>query len=411
MTKISKEMADKIKHFVLKDINIENTRIEAKEDKFWKALQKCGTELWLDTGDMEEASKVWTTEMTALTTNNTLLNNEIQKGIYDNLIKKAGKILADLTLKQRIIEIAFILNARHALYLVEHFGGKVSVELHTDLAHNVDSSVEYGRRFYEICPEHFIIKVPYTPAGLIAARKLREYEIPVNFTLEFSARQNAVVAALSKPNYQNVFLGRLNAYIADNKLGDGELVGEKATIEAQKVINRLTAGNAEPTKLIAASLRNPAQLDALAGIDVFTIPLKVAKVAKDELNDGFHSKLEENYQPNFFYDTHLSSVRKLWEVQDHEMEFINSLDEDVPEKPAEIVDRAVRMNCIDMFPALTEDEQKHISNDGKIPKHSRWRKRIEKNEVAIDSLLNLAGLATFANDQKALDKRIEDLIA
>jgi transaldolase len=209
--------------------------------------------------------------MTALTTNNTLVNKEIQKGIYDDFIAEAIEIVKDLPQKEQIIEIAFILNARHGLRLAKKFGGMVSVELHTGLAHKIDATIEYGKRYFEICPDQFIVKVPYTAAGLIAARKLREEGVKINFTLEFSARQNVLVAAITRPNYLNVFLGRIGAYISDTDL-------------------------------------------------------------------------------------------------------------------------------------------KHISEDGKIPKHERWAKRIANGELAIDTLLNLAGLASFTADQAQLDERIERII-
>src|SRR5260221_10374291 len=35
-------------------------------------FNKLGTHLWLDTGNLDEASKLWRLEMSALTTNNTL---------------------------------------------------------------------------------------------------------------------------------------------------------------------------------------------------------------------------------------------------------------------------------------------------------------------------------------------------
>ena len=38
-----------------------------------------GTELWLDTGDMEEAEANWSAEMSALTTNNTCLTMRYRK--------------------------------------------------------------------------------------------------------------------------------------------------------------------------------------------------------------------------------------------------------------------------------------------------------------------------------------------
>ncbi|MHC4511481.1 MAG: transaldolase family protein, partial [Planctomycetota bacterium] len=134
-----------------------------------------GTRLWLDTGDMDVASKLWCEAFEALTTNNTLLNKEIQKGLYDNLIIEAASAIKDaapdIGKKELILEIAFVLNAYHGLRLVEIFDAHVSVELHTDLGNDIDRSVAYGKRYYEICPERFYVKVPLTPAGLIAARK------------------------------------------------------------------------------------------------------------------------------------------------------------------------------------------------------------------------------------------------
>src|SRR5512133_3845455 len=94
---------------------IDEKPVTARYDSFWESLRSTGTELWLDTGDMEEAEANWTAEMSALTTNNTLLNNEIQKGTYDSFILEAKNIVKDLPSEEQIKEIAFILNARHGL--------------------------------------------------------------------------------------------------------------------------------------------------------------------------------------------------------------------------------------------------------------------------------------------------------
>lgn len=53
--------------------------------KWWMRGRNCG---WIRT-----TWAVWTAEFTALTTNNTLLNNKIQKGIYDELVKTAANEL------------------------------------------------------------------------------------------------------------------------------------------------------------------------------------------------------------------------------------------------------------------------------------------------------------------------------
>jgi transaldolase len=91
-------------------------------------------------------------------------------------------------------------------------------------------------------------------------------------TLEFSARQNVVVTRTARPDYLNVFLGRIGAFMMDNKLGDGSGAGERAVISSQNWVTALSAQNPWQTKLIAASLRNYNQLELLAGTDVFTMP-------------------------------------------------------------------------------------------------------------------------------------------
>ncbi len=66
--------------------------------------------------------------------------------------------------------------------------------------------------------------------------------------------------------------------------------------------------------------------------------------------------------------------------------------------------------CNDLFPELSDSDLKTISDDGKIPVHKKWAHRIAKRELAIDTLLNLAGLASFTTDQEQLDNRIKSII-
>ena len=403
---------DLIHNFVKEGIDLQSGRIETKSDPFWQALCLTGSELWLDTGDIDAATALWADEFTALTTNNTLLNTEVQKGIYDDLIQKAVDVLTGLDIQTQIIEIAFILNARHGLRLAQRFGGRVSVELHTILAHDIERSVSYGQRYYEICPEHFIIKVPLTPSGLIAMRRLREEGIPVNFTLGFSARHNFVATAFGAPSYVNVFLGRLNSYVADHQLGSGKLVGEKAVLSSQRVVKSLSQDNSEPTLQIAASLRAAEQLPYLAGIDVFTMPVNVAAAAKAELSGEWETRLESEYTVHLNDGIDESDLRldTLWEISESDRRLTESLTTEVPQTADEVVEKAHDMGAGDLFPKLSDEELTQIADDGKIPKHDIWCDRIKSGELAIDTLLNLAGLASFESDQQALDDRIEKLI-
>jgi transaldolase len=390
--------------------NLSEKHVTAKKDPFWESLRNTGTELWLDTGDMDEAEANWSAEMSSLTTNNTLLNNEIQKGIYDVFISEAKSIVRDLPSEERIKEIAFILNARHALRLASKFGGYVSVELHTDTAYDIKAIQHYGKRFHEVCPEQFIVKVPYTAEGLIGARLLKDSGVKVNFTLDFSARQNILVTSLARPDYVNVFLGRIGAYMINNNLGDGSGAGEMAVISSQNWVTALSAKNPWQTKLIAASLRNPGQLELLAGTDVYTIPPKVAAAGRKELSGKFTSRTHENYDISLYDSAKDARIENFWEVNDKVLGLAERLASGVPSTGTELIHIAHEEGCGDMFPSLTKEEKGFIASDGKIPLHARWEKKISEGKIAPDTLLTLAGLASFSSDQKMLDKRIRDII-
>ncbi|MCX6333254.1 MAG: transaldolase [Bacteroidia bacterium] len=391
--------------------NLSEKHITRKKDPFWESLRKTGTELWLDTGDMDEAEANWTAEMSALTTNNTLLNNEIQKGIYDVFISEAKSVVRDLPIEEKTKEIAFILNARHGLRLASKFGGLVSVELHTDTAHDIKAIEYYGKRLHEICPEQFIVKVPYTAEGLIGARKLRDAGVRINFTLEFSARQNVLVTRVARPDYLNVFLGRIGAFMIDNKLGDGTGAGEMAVISSQNWVTGLSAKNPWQTKLIAASLRNYNQIELLAGADVYTIPPKVAAAGRKSLSGKFKSRMHENYKVNMNASAKEACIEKFWTVSDNVLNLAERFATKLPATGAEFNKIAQNEGCEDMFPSLTKEEKGFIASDGKIPVYSKWEQKIKEGKIAPDTLLTLAGLASFTSDQKMLDERISGIIS
>ena len=145
---------------------------------------------------------------------------------------------------------------------------------------------------------------------------MKDSGVKVNFTLGFSARENVLVTRVSRPDYVNVFLGRIGAYMINNKLGDGSGAGEKAVISSQNWVTGLTADNPWQTKQIAASLRNYNQLELLAGVDVFTMPPKVAAAGHKELKGKFTSRTHENYEVNMNDTAKDAHIEKFWEVDD-----------------------------------------------------------------------------------------------
>lgn len=390
------------------------------ESKIWSAVRGTGTHLWLDTGDVEAIGKIWTREFEALTTNNTLLNKEVQKGMYDDLVPKAASRLRELDggldESAQVLEIAFILNAVHALELVRTFDANVSVELHTDLAHDAEASYQYGKRYNAISPDRFIVKVPLTPQGLFAARRLVNDGIRVNFTLGFSARQNYLIANVARPNYVNVFLGRCNSFVADNDLGDGQNVGEKATLASQRAILQLREDPGLDVKQIAASMRGGDQVGTLLGVDVFTMPTKAAQQFLDAEPDpaDLAPRLQDDPEVTFAggIDPRAAGFDAFWSVGDEIKTAackLAGMDLDRM-SGAELLQVLADHGAGDLFPDLSEADREQIAEDGKIPVYSRWKDRVAAGKASWDGIMTASALGSFATDQKALDDRVRGLL-
>ncbi len=392
--------------------------IEIDTQAIWENIRDTGTRLWLDTGDIDVAKDLWCSQFEALTTNNTLLNREVQKGIYDGLITEVASAIKDrapeIDEKRLLLEVSFVLNAYHALRLVELFDANVSVELHTDLGNDVDRSVEYGKRYYEICPERFYIKVPLTPAGLLVVKKLGKLGIPVNFTLGFSARQNYAAAMISQPVFVNVFLGRLNAFVTDNNLGDGLNVGEKATIATQIELQKLREDKITKTQLIAASLRNGPQVAALAGVDVHTMPPKVAAEYLKNPAETITWQLQEDLKINLASGITLDdfNASSLWELPDTFKVCVEQLlKSDIDRlRPQDIQAHFADAGFADFFPKWSTEDIRIVAADGKIPVYERWKDRLANGEIGLDALMNISAFYSFATDQESLDNRIKSLL-
>jgi transaldolase len=392
--------------------------VKAEHDPVWQTMHGTGTRLWLDTGDIDEASKLWTADFEALTTNNTLLNREVQKGIHDGLVGKAAagirQVAPEIDDAELLHEIAFVLNAYHGLRLVERFDARVSVELHTDVAHDVDRTVEFGERFYSVCPERFIIKVPLTPAGLLGARRLGKSRVPVNFTLGFSARQNYAIARFSQPRYVNVFMGRLNAFVADNRLGDGEHVGEKATVSTQRELLDLRVEGLTDSLLIGASMRSGAHVGALAGLDVFTMPPRVAAEYRKKPDEEISSHIGDYQDVRFADGVAVDDFngRTLWEVPQSFKDCVEALvKKDLDDMdPEDVQAHFAEGGFADFLPRWSDGDLATIAADGEIPVYRTWKERLSSGDVGLDSLMTESGLLSFAADQKALDGRIASLL-
>ena len=238
MTTVSSELGGVIHEIACMELG--NDQPVFQSDPTMARFKETGTELWVDTGDLEKAQSIWKSEFTALTTNNTLANQVVQTGVMDEVIhqtiSRLNEVASGLTEEERVTEVGFVINCRIALRLVRAFKTKVSIELHPSMSRNIGRTIDYARRYYRVCPEYFIVKIPLTPEGYLSVRTLRKEGMPINFTLGFSARQNYLAARLSNPDFVNVFLGRLNQVVSENSVGGGDLVGEKVTLATQEAL-------------------------------------------------------------------------------------------------------------------------------------------------------------------------------
>lgn len=120
-----------------------------------------------------------------------------------------------------------------------------------------------------------VVKVPMTPHGLEAGKRLVGDGIKINVTLVFSPAQ-ALLAAEIGAYIVSPFLGRLDDVASD---GMGVL----------RTICDIYEVQGYQTNVLAASLRHPMHVveSALAGADIATMPYDVfAKLVKHPLTDS-----------------------------------------------------------------------------------------------------------------------------
>jgi transaldolase len=410
MSSVSQKLDEMIHELAVETI-VSEGRSSADSSDSLKRLRALGTEPWVDTGDLEKARSVWKEEMGALTTNNTLANQVVQSGVMDDVILQTVKKLKDVGLSddEQVAEIGFVINCKIALRLVQAFKVQVSVELHPSLSRNIEKTLATARRYYRVCPEYFIIKIPLTPEGYLAVRQLRAEGLPVNFTLGFSARQNYLAARLSNPTFLNVFLGRLNQVVAENELGSGDGVGEKVTLATQQAMTEVRTRFADvSSRLIAASIRGGKQVAFLAGVDVLTIPPAALEeyYAYAESGEEIISHIGENVTANIDPEG-AGRFASLWEVSDSFKQFVDAL----TASPAldEMTGNQMRSFCrqqgIDLFHDFSADDYRKITDKGKIPCLNDW-----PEQVALDDLMTQSALMSFTKDQNALDERIRSFL-
>jgi transaldolase len=143
---------------------------------------------------------------------------------------------------------------------------------------------EQGKVLHSMGP-NAIVKVPMTPAGLEAGKRLANDGVRINVTLVFSPAQ-AILAAEIGAYIVSPFIGRI-----DDGAADG--------MHALRQICEIYDIQGYETEVLAASLRHPMHVvdAALAGADIATLPYDVfTKLVKHPLTDLGLQKFEADWK-------------------------------------------------------------------------------------------------------------------
>ncbi|MCD6575681.1 MAG: transaldolase [Nanoarchaeota archaeon] len=183
-------------------------------------------------------------------------------------------------------------------------GNPVSLEV---TARDKDGIVRQANNLfnkYNDIAGNVVIKVPVNPYtngkssldGLLAAKELHEVGIPVNMTLIFTVYQALVSAEFAEVAMVSPFAGRIDDYLrqkegiefqksdyypANGVLGpNGYPISDNGIVSGVHLvydIARIFKKKGLPTKVLAASIRNPRQAleVAAAGADIATLPPSV----------------------------------------------------------------------------------------------------------------------------------------
>ena len=202
--------------------------------------------IFVDTADLDEIRE--------------LASWGIVDGVTTNptLVKKSGRSFNEI-----IEEIFKIVNGPISLEVVSEEAEEMVKE-----AKGLVSKVSEKYR------KNVAIKIPMTPEGLKAVKKLKKEGIKTNVTLIFSANQ-ALLAAKAGATFVSPFIGRLDD------------IGQEGMQIIEEIMEIYINYDIE-TKVIVASIRHPIHVidAARIGADIATIPPGVIrKMAKHSLTD------------------------------------------------------------------------------------------------------------------------------
>ena len=159
-------------------------------------------------------------------------------------------------------------------------------------------------------------------------------------------------------------------------------------------------------------MRSGQQCEDLVGLDVFTMPTAAAKefVKKNPAPATLTDKTGNDPKVTFAagVDAAADKLECCWTMTPQfEAAAAAVAKLDVKKATDEDVRKVLASNGAgDLFPQLNPAEAAKITKEGKIPVYASWRDRVRAGTASWDGILTAAALASFAQDQQALDDRI-----
>ena len=164
--------------------------------------------------------------------------------------------------------------------------GPISLEAVSEKAEDmVKEAKSLVSKVSEKYRKNVTIKIPMTPEGLKAVKKLKSEKIKTNVTLIFSANQ-ALLAAKAGASYVSPFIGRLDD------------IGQEGMQIIEEIMEIFVNYDIE-TEVIVASIRHPIHVidAARIGADIATIPPGVIrKMVKHSLTDAGIKKFLNDWE-------------------------------------------------------------------------------------------------------------------
>jgi len=136
-------------------------------------------------------------------------------------------------------------------------------ELHLQVySEDTSQMFQDAARLVEIDPKRVVVKIPATPAGFAATAQLASQGVRVTLTAVYTVAQ-AILAQSVGARYIAVYLGRMR----DDGLDALALVGQmQRTLNAQRA----------SVEILVASVRSPAEVEAVAELQVAAVTLPLA---------------------------------------------------------------------------------------------------------------------------------------